>query len=341
MKKITSVVLAGAFLAAACGHKEPESVERAVGNATAPPPAPIPAVATAPAGPVAPAAAAFSIDDVPLSNAPLGQFPYFGLPAGYEPQNKPKSLDFGHFLFWTGKAFENVEGQTYMVTIRNHEEKKFSSYELKRNFETLFQQAGAIKIADARIPAAVLDALPQATRSELLMGLGDVWNDPAQTWVIRRPSGAVWIHYTTNSAQGSLAVVQAKPFVATAALLPAGQLKSDLDKTGKAVIHVNFATDRTEILPSSKDQVDAVVALLKADPALKLAINGYTDDSGSDGHNVTLSDGRAKAVHAALVAAGIAPDRLQAKGYGRLNPVSANSDEAGKAANRRVELIKL
>ena len=61
----------------------------------------------------------------------------------------------------------------------------------------------------------------------------------------------------------------------------------------------------------------------------------------SDEHNVTLSDGRVKAVQAALVAAGIQPDRLQSKGYGRMNPVSSNTDEAGKATNRRVELVKL
>ena len=74
---------------------------------------------------------------------------------------------------------------------------------------------------------------------------------------------------------------------------------------------------------------------------MKLAINGYTDDTGSDEHNVTLSDGRAKAVQTALLAAGINPNRLQAKGYGRMSPVSSNTDEAGKATNRRVELVKL
>ena len=122
-------------------------------------------------------------------------------------------------------------------------------------------------------------------------------------------------------------------------MLPADQLKSDLDRTGKAVIHVNFATDQSQILPSSTDQVAAVAALMKADPGLRLAINGYTDDTGSDDHNIVLSEGRAKAVQAALTAAQIAPQRLQAKGFGRKNPVSNNTDEAGKAANRRVELI--
>lgn len=135
--------------------------------------------------------------------------------------------------------------------------------------------------------------------------------------------------------------MQTKPVVATDTLLPADQLRSDLDRTGKAVIHVNFATDQSAILPTSQPQMDAVIALLKSDPALKLAINGYTDDTGSDAHNVTLSEARAKAVRSVLVAAGAGADRLENKGYGRSSPVSANTDEAGKAANRRVELVKL
>lgn len=85
--------------------------------------------------------------------------------------------------------------------------------------------------------------------------------------------------------------------------------------------------------------MDAVIALLNSDPALKLAISGYTGDTGSDAHNVTVSDQRAKAVLAALVGAGIKPYRLRR--FGRMNPVSCNSDETGKAANRRVELVKL
>lgn len=321
-------------LASACGHKAPSGGEQVAGNTTAP-------AASAAPPPAAASAADFSIDNVPISNAPLGKFPFFGLPPKYAPQNTPKAPGFGHFLFWTGKAFKDVEGQTYMVTIISPDSHDFNTYELKKNMETLFQQAGATKINDGKIPQAMLDAIPDPTRQELLMGLGDVWNDPAETWVIHRPDGAIWIHYTTNTAQASLAVVQTKPFVATAALLPADQLKSDLDKTGKAVIHVNFATDQTQILPTSKDQMDAVIALLRGDPALKLAINGYTDDTGTDEHNVSLSDGRAKAVQAALLAAGIKPERLQAKGYGRMNPVSANTDVEGKAANRRVELVKL
>ncbi|WP_254602720.1 OmpA family protein [Sphingomonas bacterium] len=335
MKRIRLAALPLAMIVTGCRHK-PNTAETAPNNVAT---APVPARAATPVA--APAPPDFSIDNVPISNAPLGKFPFFGLPPKYIPQNTPKPPQFGHFLFWTGKAFRDVEGQTYMVTIITAASGDFSSYGLQRNMHALFTQAGAVKISDAKIPSQVIDAIPDATRQDLGMGLGDVWNDPVETWVIHRPTDAVWIHYTTNSAEASLAVVETQAFVPTATMLPADRLKSDLDKTGKAVIHVNFVTDQSQVLPTSAAQMNAVVALLKADPALKLAINGYTDDTGSDDHNLTLSDARAKAVQASLVAAGIAADRLQAKGYGRANPVSTNTDEEAKAANRRVELIKL
>ena len=339
MTKQKCLLLPLMVLAASCGHKKDASAQTST-TASANDMVTAAPAATPVSAPVA-AFADFSIDNVPISNAPLGKFPFFGWPKDYVPQNTPISPDFGHFTFWTGKAFRNVEGHSYMVTLIAGPDRKFVSYDLKRNMETLFQQAGAVKLTESKIPQSSLDTISAATREELIMGFGDIWNDPVETWVIHRPDHAVWIHYTTNTAEASLAVVEEKPFVQTAALLPADRLKSDLDKTGRAVIHVNFATDQATILPTSKPQMDAVVALLESDPTLRLAVNGYTDDTGTDTHNVTLSDDRAKAVQAALIAAGIKPDRLQAKGYGRMSPVSTNTDEAGKAENRRAELVKL
>jgi outer membrane protein OmpA-like peptidoglycan-associated protein len=138
-----------------------------------------------------------------------------------------------------------------------------------------------------------------------------------------------------------MCIVETKPFVVTAKLLPADALKKAIDQSGKAVVHVNFATDATQILPDSQAQIGAIVALLKANPTLKLAINGYTDETGSAAHNQTLSEGRAASVRQALVAAGIGGDRLTSKGFGASAPIADNGSDAGKAQNRRVELVKM
>lgn len=298
-----------------------------------------PAAAATPAAAASPAA--FSIDSVPVTNVALGSFPYFSLPDGYQVMNKPVTLDFGHFPFWTGKAFHYVEGKVYQASIEAGDDKTYSSFELKKNIAAELQQAGATQIADGKIPSDLSHGLPDEIAVGMIDGLGDIYNDPTETWVIHRPDRQIWVHFTTNSASGAWTIVESKPFVPTAKLLPASELKKDIDANGKAVIHVNFATDKTTILPDSTSQIDAVTTLLKDNPGLRLAVNGYTDDTGSAAHNQSLSDGRAKAVMAALVAAGISADRLQAKGQGASDPVSSNDSEEGRAANRRVELVKL
>ncbi|XYD11392.1 OmpA family protein [Methylobacterium sp. NMS12] len=299
-------------------------------------------IGAAPARAQDPAAAspAFAPDAVPVSEAPLGRFPYFALPDGYQPLNLPETREFGHFLFWTGTALHEVEGRVFLSLIGPRDGKTFSAYELRKNVEAVLTQAGGRKIADGRIPASVTETLPEDIRVGMYEGLGNVYGAPAQTWVIRRPDRQIWVHFVPDSNGAAWTILETRPFVQTAALLPAEQLKQDLDRTGKAVIRVNFATDRTEILPASAPQIDTVVALLRTDPGLRLAINGHTDGTGAAAHNRTLSDRRAKAVMAKLVAAGIARDRLRAQGFGAASPVAANDGEAGRAQNRRVELVR-
>ena len=86
---------------------------------------------------------------------------------------------------------------------------------------------------------------------------------------------------------------------------------------------------------------DLTASLLKANPKLKLSVEGHTDNTGTPEGNRKLSDARAASVKAALVAKGIEAPRLQSKGFGQDKPVADNRTEEGRAKNRRVELVKL
>lgn len=90
-------------------------------------------------------------------------------------------------------------------------------------------------------------------------------------------------------------------------------------------------------LEKSKAQLTNMVEILKAFPAVKLKVGGYTDNVGKPEENKALSRQRADAVVAALVSAGVAKDRLEAEGYGAEHPeCAANDTEECKAKNRRI-----
>jgi len=100
---------------------------------------------------------------------------------------------------------------------------------------------------------------------------------------------------------------------------------------------VNFKSGKADVLPESEEILSKVVRTLKAYPAMKVAINGYTDSQGGKAFNQKLSERRAKAVMDWLVAKGIDKTRLSSKGFGPENPVADNATAEGRAKNRRIE----
>ena len=80
--------------------------------------------------------------------------------------------------------------------------------------------------------------------------------------------------------------------------------------------------------------------LLKSKAGLKVYIVGHTDDTGSLEHNLQLSQKRAESVVKALESRGVSASRLAAKGLASFAPVANNDTDAGRALNRRVELVQ-
>lgn len=121
----------------------------------------------------------------------------------------------------------------------------------------------------------------------------------------------------------------------------ADALKAGLQADGKIALYgIYFDTGKAEVKPESKAQLDEIAKLLKSQPSLRPILVGHTDNQGGLDANLTLSQQRALAVAEALVK-GYAIDakRLSARGVASLAPVAANSAEAGRAKNRRVELV--
>ncbi|MEN8376211.1 MAG: OmpA family protein [Gemmatimonadota bacterium] len=103
----------------------------------------------------------------------------------------------------------------------------------------------------------------------------------------------------------------------------------------------SFASGQATLTPEARDDVARIARVLLEFPDRDVVIEGHTDAVGGELDNRATSENRAAAVRAALIAEAIAPDRLSSIGYGESRPVSDNETPAGRASNRRVEIVVL
>ncbi|MEW9582940.1 OmpA family protein [Paraburkholderia sp. DGU8] len=113
---------------------------------------------------------------------------------------------------------------------------------------------------------------------------------------------------------------------------PDGSLKLNIPSS------VTFDTSSYAVKPSFAPVLDQLAQTLQQNPEVVASVVGHTDSTGSPQYNQTLSVNRAQSVTGYLAQRGIAPQRLSATGMGPNQPIADNSTEAGRAANRRVEI---
>lgn len=102
-----------------------------------------------------------------------------------------------------------------------------------------------------------------------------------------------------------------------------------------------FATGSTAVRPDLQRDMGAVAGNLQAYPNSSIQVIGHTDSDGEAGFNQRLSEGRATAVANVLIGNGVSSGRIIADGRGESQPVASNLNAAGKAQNRRVEIVIL
>ena len=102
---------------------------------------------------------------------------------------------------------------------------------------------------------------------------------------------------------------------------------------------VLFASGKFQLSQDASLKLARLSGVILAHPGLKLRIEGYTDSTGSEAFNFTLSGQRADAVRAFLVGQGLKPEDVTSAGMGQASPVASNDTAAGRQQNRRVEII--
>lgn len=113
---------------------------------------------------------------------------------------------------------------------------------------------------------------------------------------------------------------------------PDGSLKMNIPSS------VTFDTNSYAVKPSFAGVLGQVAQTLNQNPEVIAQVVGHTDSTGNPNYNQTLSVNRAQSVVNTLIQDGVAPQRLSASGMGASQPIADNNTEAGRAANRRVEV---
>lgn len=203
---------------------------------------------------------------------------------------------------------------------------------------TLDKKLDNDKAGQAEAVAGEIDALIETarTRARIAMLKKDVEGAKADA-ASRKDTQIADANAAAANAQASAAAAQAET-----ARLKAEMRDYQLKQTqlGATLVlqDVVFETGKADLKPGASQRLQPLAQYLKANPEVKVRIDGHTDSQGTDAYNQQLSEARAQAVRTALGGMGVDGARVTAVGHGEAQPVADNMNAAGRQQNRRVEV---
>lgn len=266
----------------------------------------------------------------------------------------------------SGTRDETVEGKVYNYFYVMPADR--SPLEVYRNYK------GALEKAGFQILAACEEE--RECEKQRLDRLATEWSGKTSSWVggyeaasridsngsypprylaarLKRASGDVTVALMVRSPSSVqkdagvggpifLQVIETKPMETGNVTVNADAISRTLASEGKMALYgIFFDTGKAEVKPESKAQLEEMAKLLASQKTLKVFIVGHTDNQGGLDANVALSQKRADAIVAALARDyKVDPKRMLARGAASYSPLASNASEAGRARNRRVELVE-
>ena len=233
--------------------------------------------------------------------------------------------EFADYRFFNGKDCITVEGKKHHRAYTLKEDAKESSeLQISRNYVNAVKNMGGTILFDGLCSGADC-----AENCGYRMVVGKVIKGSSELWVEVVPFNGGGDYYLTVVAKEAM-----KQDVTASDMLNA------LNRDGHVALYINFDTGKSTIKPESKVTIEQIVQMLRANPEIKISVEGHTDNVGNPKSNKMLSDNRAKSVVTAIIAQGIDSKRLSSIGHGQDKPIADNKTEEGRAKNRRVELVK-
>jgi outer membrane protein OmpA-like peptidoglycan-associated protein len=238
--------------------------------------------------------------------------------------DQSNNRDFDRYSLYDGSKLVPVEGRVYQSEYRLKYDITSPPSELQilRNYTNAITAKGGAVLFEGEAEGYGDE------RDGRTLATGRFQKDGKDIWVEVFPAGGEWLRLTVVEKQ------------AMRQDITAGEMLETITKKGHVALDVHFDTGKAVIREESRPIISQIVTMLEGSPSLKLRIEGHTDNVGESRKNKKLSESRARAVLDAIVAEGIAADRLTAVGFGQEKPVGDNGTEEGRAKNRRVELVK-
>lgn len=261
--------------------------------------------------------------------------------------------DYGRTVFATGPVKKNSDAESTALSVEGRitrivyqVPKGVSALEVFRNFETRAGDSN-FEIVFSGGPDEIKDYTFKYKHPVEILREAEIGNG-IHYFLARKDIAGVTNHLAVlvaphGGGQGlrvGLIAAEAKPMALQ--MVDAKQMALSLTETGKVALYgIYFDHDSAVIKPESKPTLDEIAQLMNGQPDLKIIVVGHTDYVGGHGYNMDLSKRRARAVMDALVEDyGINAARLNSDGVGYLAPAATNVSEAGRALNRRVELVQ-
>ncbi|MCD2175302.1 OmpA family protein [Rhizobium sp. C4] len=253
-----------------------------------------------------------------------------------------------------GEAFTDgnsikVEGK--ITDIRYNAPKDRSSLEIIHNYEESLKSKGFETVFSCANDTCVKDK-SSPYRMSFAAGDGQInyrYGDGVRYLLAKasKPEGdtyaAVFLGDNKTGPLVHVIVADVKPMQSgQIAFVDAGAMAKSISASGHVALYgIQFDFDKADIKPESRPTLDEIAKFLKANSEVALVVTGHTDGKGGFDYNVDLSKRRAQAVAADLAQHyGISASRLTPFGAGMSAPIASNDDDAGRAKNRRVELVK-
>ncbi len=230
-------------------------------------------------------------------------------------------------------ATAKADADKAVAAAREEAERNLTAARAEANKAVAAAKVEAEKALGSEKEAALREAVEQAVKSakadgeKAVAALRDQLGQ-CQAAAAKKPDG--------ESARCATAAPPATGPVAAA------DIGRELDTAGSIALYgIQFDTGSAKLTDESRASIDELAKLMKSDPDLKLLIVGHTDSQGDFTINRALSEQRAQAVVTDLVVRlGADRTRLSSAGIADLSPLATNDTEAGRARNRRVEIVK-